>query len=86
MARRKRPKSTPGTFTVSGVPLESLYPRRLCVTWKGGNLSGDPALTAAAIERASAMRQSLSDPASALSLLAALFIPGTVETGGDLPA
>ena len=36
-------------FSVTGVPMDSLYPRRLTVTWDRGELIGDAALIAAAV-------------------------------------
>src|SRR5215213_9245420 len=75
----RRPTVTPGVFSVSGYfPIGAMHPRRLAVMWNRGQLSGSPELIAAAIDRASAMRQPLSDPATALALIAALFVPGTI--------
>ena len=82
----RRAPGSPGSFGVSGVPLDSLYPRRVAVTWSQGRLSGDPATVAAALNRALALdRASLASAPSALSLLRDCFIPGTAEVSGDIP-
>lgn len=97
MARRTKPP--PGTFTVTGIPGDALYPRRRAVTWRDGTLRGDAALIAVATEQATALhghpvgphegpvttREHLASPLSALMILADLFIPGTVELSGDVP-
>jgi hypothetical protein len=73
---------TRGTFTVSGVPICALYPRRVAVTWsRGESLSGDPGIIADAGDRALL----LEDPISAAVLLETLFISGTVSISGDVP-
>jgi hypothetical protein len=64
-----------------------------------GQLSGDPELVAAAIDRASALEgerigpiegpysrtNHLASPISACTILADLFVPGTVTLTGDVP-
>ena len=94
-----RAPGTPGSFTVSGIPLDSLYPRRRSLTWSQGRLSGDPVLIAAR-DRALALegqdfgpeegsytiQDHLLDLISAATMLWQLVIPGTVEANGDVPS
>jgi hypothetical protein len=96
---RHQPPITPGVFWVSGVPRHALHtePRALC--WDNGSLSGDPALVAAAVERAAAQAgehvgpvegpysttHHLSYPISALINMSDLFIPSTLSLSGDVP-
>jgi hypothetical protein len=100
MTRSTPAPITRGTFTVSGVPIDALYPRRRSVTWNHGTISGDPVMVAAARDRATAFdghhvgpvegpvtdRDHLSSDISAVMILAALFVAGTVEVTGDVPA
>jgi hypothetical protein len=92
-------QAQPGVFSVTGVPLGSLYPRRLTVTWNRGQLTGDAALIAAARDRAAALEgeqvgpqggpysgtNHLASPIAASTILADLFVPGTVTLAGDVP-
>lgn len=79
----------PGKFWISGYPAcdgDNLYPVRRMLTWDHGALSGDPAMVAAAIARAGALRDDLAEWDRAHALLVALYLPRALEQGGDLPA
>jgi hypothetical protein len=78
---RRRSSLTPGAFAMAGVPVDTLYGRRAAVTWHRGILSGDPVMVTAVHDYAAALGACLGDPAIALVVLTALFVPGTIDRG-----
>jgi hypothetical protein len=97
---RKRPKGTPGRFTVTGyIPIGATHPHRVTATWRRGRLSGSPELVVAAIDRATGLdgervgpvegpatrHDHLASPLSACIIISALFIHGTQRYSGDVP-
>jgi hypothetical protein len=97
---RKRPKGTPGRFTVTGYfPIGATHPHRVTATWHRGRLSGSAELVAAAIDRARALEgervgpeegpysrhHHLDHALSASIIISDLLIHGTQTYSGDVP-